>query len=100
MLGIVGNPIDPRGLAHSSLPQYENVHFLLCFQYLQIKQQEEPITRSVRRLFLQTVLVLEGFALTASAKTSLSQGSTPQANGSRNCSKSGVVALSKMDGFF
>ena len=29
MLGIVGDPIDPGGLAHSSLTQYENVDVLL-----------------------------------------------------------------------
>ena len=48
MLGIVGDPIDPCGLAYSSLPQYENIDILLRIKYLQI-QQKEQITNFILR---------------------------------------------------
>ncbi len=37
MLSIVGDPVDPGGLANSSFPQYENVDILLFIhdQWLQ-----------------------------------------------------------------
>ncbi len=46
MLGIVGDSIDPRGLAYSSLSQYENVNILLlnrnkCLQSQHQKQVKQ-----------------------------------------------------------
>ena len=40
MLGIVGDRVDPGGLAYSSLTQYENIDVLLVLlaQCLQIEQ--------------------------------------------------------------
>ncbi len=50
MLSIVGDPVDPRRLAYSSLPQYENVDILL--QLLQIQQQEVKIGRRISSTIL------------------------------------------------
>ena len=41
MLGIVGDAIDPCGLAYSCFPQYENVDVLLLNKCLQIQNQEQ-----------------------------------------------------------
>ena len=40
MFGIVGDPIDPGGLAYSSLPQYENVDVLLFLVDQSLQQQD------------------------------------------------------------
>ena len=41
ILGIVGDPIDPGGLAYSSLTQDEYVHVLLLIHDLQIQSQQK-----------------------------------------------------------
>ncbi len=58
MLGIVGDPIDPRGLAHASFSQYENVDVLLLFMDLQIGVKKTKTKKTNRLIAEQYLLTL------------------------------------------